>query len=86
MTTLNISLPDPLKQYVEKQAEDGGYSSSSEYVRGLIRCDKQKRTQANLESKMLEGLASGASAEMTKADWSDLRRKVKRAHSRRKQA
>ena len=86
MTTLNISLPDPLKQYVEKQAAEGGYSSSSEYVRGLIRRDKEKQAQENLETKLLEGMASGSSAEMTAADWNDLRQQVRAAGSQRKRA
>ncbi len=43
MSTLNISLPDLLRDYVEQRATDGHYSAS-EYVRQLIRDDKARRT------------------------------------------
>lgn len=86
MTTLNISLPDPLKQYIEKRTAKGGYSSSSEYVRGLIREDKDRRAKEELENKLLEGLASGPSTEMTRADWDDLRRQIKSGQTQRKRA
>lgn len=37
MATMNISLPDPMKQRVEAQAETGRYSNASDYVRDLRR-------------------------------------------------
>jgi len=37
MTTMNISLPDALRSFVDKQVVTGGYGISSEYVRELIR-------------------------------------------------
>lgn len=42
MPTMNISLPEPLKQYVEKRVEEGHYSSASEYIRKLIREDEHE--------------------------------------------
>ena len=45
MQTMNISLPDPMKQYVEEQVSAGGYSSASEYVRELVRADQKRRAK-----------------------------------------
>ncbi len=55
MTTMNISLPDPLKNFVDEQVEQRGYSTSSEYVRELIRKDQDRQHLKNL---LLEGAAS----------------------------
>ena len=41
MQTMNISLPDPLKDFVDAQISSGRYSSVSEYVRELIRQDEK---------------------------------------------
>ena len=43
MATMNISLPDPMKQWVEAQAETGRYSNASDYVRDLIRRDQVRQ-------------------------------------------
>jgi len=55
MSTMNISLPDPLKSFVDEQVKQRGYGTSSEYVRDLIRKD-QERT--HLRGLLLEGAAS----------------------------
>jgi len=60
MATMNVSLPDPMKVWVEAQTQDGRYSNASDYVRDLIRRD-QDRQQAIAELQQLvdEGLPSG---------------------------
>jgi len=83
MTTLNISLPDPMKDFVERQVSNGGYSSSSEYVRALIREEQKRLAQTALEAKLLEGIASGTPTDMTRQDWEDLRRDLLGRHERR---
>jgi antitoxin ParD1/3/4 len=72
MQTMNISLPEPLKNFVEHQIADGRYSSVSEYIRELIREDEKRKAQERLEVALLEGLA-GESAEMTRQDWDSIR-------------
>ena len=42
MTTMNISLPDGLRSFVEQQVSAGTYSSTSEYLRELIRKDNER--------------------------------------------
>ncbi len=62
MATMNISLPDQMKAWAERQAEDGRFSNVSDYMRDLIRRD-QARRQAISEIQALidEGVASGPS-------------------------
>lgn len=62
MATMNISLPDPMKAWVEDQAKDGRYSNSSDYVRDLIRRDQIKAEKiAHWQRLLDEGRASGIS-------------------------
>ena len=55
MSTMNVSLPDELKAYVDDQVGAGGYGSTSEYVRDLIRRDKDRQ---QLRRALLDGAAS----------------------------
>ena len=55
MSTLNISLPESLKAFVDQQVRSRAYSSSSEYVRELIRKDQDRQ---RLRGLLLEGAAS----------------------------
>ena len=73
MQTMNISLPEPLKAFIDEQVLSGKYGSVSEYVRELVRQDEKRRAQEKLEGLLLEGLESGAPAEMTRQDWADIR-------------
>ena len=71
---MNISLPERLKSYVEKQVGSGRYSTASEYVRELIRNDEKRRAQEKREEMLLEGVNSGPPSEMTARDWDDIRK------------
>lgn len=65
MATMNISLPDQMKAWVEAQSADGRYANSSDYVRDLIRREQIKAEKiANMERLIEEAYASGVS-EMT---------------------
>lgn len=75
MQSINISLPDPLKQFVDGQISTGRYSSASEYVRELIRADEKREAEEQLEAKLLEGLSSPETA-LTPADWIAIRRQA----------
>ncbi|MBJ7484263.1 type II toxin-antitoxin system ParD family antitoxin [Brevundimonas sp.] len=62
MATMNISLPDQMKAWVEAQSADGRYSNSSDYVRDLIRREQIRAEQiANMQRLVDEGRASGVS-------------------------
>lgn len=73
MQSMNISLPEPLKQFVDDQIAAGRYSSVSEYVRELIRDDEKRKAEDRLESLLLEGLESDESP-LTSEDWAAIRR------------
>ena len=75
MQSMNISLPDPLKKFVDGQIAQGRYSSASEYVRELIRADEKRKADEQLEAKLLEGLSSPES-QLTSADWSEIRKEA----------
>jgi antitoxin ParD1/3/4 len=75
MQTMNISLPEPLKRFVDGQIAQGRYSSVSEYMRELIRADEKRKAEEHLEAKLLEGLNSPES-EVTPADWSAIRKEA----------
>jgi len=75
MQSMNISLPDPLKQFVDGQIAQGRYSSVSEYMRELIRADEKRKAEEHLEAKLLEGLNS-PERELTPADWSAIRKEA----------
>jgi len=84
MQTMNISLPDQLKQFVEDQVASGRYSSASEYVRELIRGDEKQRVQERLEALLLEGIEEGEGTQMTREDWAEVRREAQRRLQERK--
>ena len=75
MESMNISLPEPLKQFVDGQILTGRYGSASEYVRELIRADEKRKAEDLLEAKLLEGLNS-AESPLTPADWSAIRKEA----------
>ena len=60
MATMNISLPDKMKEWVEAQTETGRYANASDFVRDLIRKELEKgKTKAWLEAEIEKGYASG---------------------------
>ena len=76
MATMNISLPDPMKDWVQAQIDDGKYASSSDYVRDLIRKDQQQRDKlAALQTAITLGIESGQAGEL---DIKSIKRKAKR--------
>lgn len=81
MTTLNFSLPDDLKKWVEAQVAAGGYGNTSEYIRELIRLDQKRKAEERLEALLLKGLEA-PSREMTHEQWDELKRRVTERHIR----
>lgn len=74
MTTMNISLPAPLKDFVEEQVVERGFGTSSEFVRDLIRSE-QDRTR--LRSLIIAGVSSGPGSELDDAYFERLRERVR---------
>jgi antitoxin ParD1/3/4 len=84
-TSMNISLPAPLKNWIEKQVEERGYSTASEFVRDVLRREQEQALRAAIDSRLIEALESGESTPMTAKDWKRIRSEgAKRARSRKK--
>lgn len=75
MTTMNISLPDALKTWVDAQVREGGYGTSSEYLRELIRRDQDR---SRMRALLLDGLRSAPAGPADAAYFDALRQHVAR--------
>lgn len=63
MATMNVSLPEQMKSWVEQQSEGGRFANSSDYVRDLIRRDQERGVViAELQAAIDDGLSSGPAA------------------------
>jgi len=76
MTTMNISLPDSMKAFIDEQVAQRGYGTSSEYVRELIR---REQDRAQMRTAMLAAAASPIVAEATPDYFATLRKRVRKA-------
>jgi antitoxin ParD1/3/4 len=74
MSTMNVSLPEAMKSFVDEQVVERGYGTSSEYVRELIRKDQQRR---QLRTLLLQGGLSAPAAEADRAYFESLRERVR---------
>ena len=77
MATMNISLPDDMKAFVEDQAARKGFGTASEYVRALIRDVQQQAERERLDTLLLDGLNSGPPTPLGKEEWENIRREGK---------
>ena len=82
MTSLNISLPSSLKEFVEAQVQESGFSTPSEYIRNLVRDDQKRRAEEKLEALLLEGLNSGEPIEITPEYWEKKRTQLIERHNK----
>ncbi|MBL0038256.1 MAG: type II toxin-antitoxin system ParD family antitoxin [Nitrosomonadales bacterium] len=80
MTAMNISLPETMKDFVDHQVQDGGYSTSSEYVRDLIRKDQVRRAEQHLAALIMEGLESGPAIPADDNYWKNKRTALTQRH------
>ncbi|MBS0214062.1 MAG: ribbon-helix-helix protein, CopG family [Proteobacteria bacterium] len=74
MSTMNISLPDELKDFVDHRIRSEGYGSSSEYMRELIRRD---RDRTRFRQYLLDGVQSKPVGRMDAAYFAALRKRAK---------
>lgn len=70
---MNVSLPTELKQFVESQVGEGGYGTSSEFVRDLIR---RERARAQLRERIVAGMESGPGSELDARYFDRLRTRI----------
>jgi len=79
--TMNISLPEALRDHVQKRVTEGGFANASDFVRTLIREDRERQAKETLELLLLEGVRSGSPEEATDAYWADLNDEIRAAIS-----
>ena len=74
MATINVSIPDPMKEWVESQIKGGHYSNASDYVRDLIRRDQEyKDKRETLINALIAGEKSGVSKRTIDEIWKDVK-------------
>ena len=78
MATMNVSLPDQMKAWVETQADSGRYGNASDYVRDLIRRDQERQEKITEFQRLVdEGRASGISTRTMDEVWGEARRRAR---------
>ncbi len=73
MSTMNISLPESMREWAEQQVAEGGYSSMSEYTRELVRLDKRRKASERLDVLLHQGFESGPPIPGDDAFWAQKR-------------
>jgi antitoxin ParD1/3/4 len=89
MTTVTISLPESLKDFVQEQLSTKGYGNVSEYFRSLLREAQQAEQDARLEALLVEALAGGNDIPLNAEFWKDLKaeaRQIAATHKSRKRS
>jgi len=84
MTTINISLPDQMKEFVDEEMGEGGYRDPSDYFNALLQEQLKRKAEQKLETLLQEGLATESSA-VDKKDWEYIRGELESRLTRDKQ-
>ncbi len=79
MTSLQLTLPESMRTFVEEQAAKGGHGSADEYLRTLIREAQQREAKQRLEAMLLEGL-EGEPIEVDDEFWDRFRARLVERH------
>jgi antitoxin ParD1/3/4 len=74
--TMSFALPEALRAFIDQRVRSGEYGNTSEYLRELIRRDREEVAKKRLRELIEEGLNSGPARELTPADWAALRKKA----------
>jgi len=74
MATMNVSIPDPMREWVEDQIESGHYSNASDYIRDLIRRDQEYKDKYNA---LLKALKTGENSGVSKRTIDEIWKEVK---------
>jgi antitoxin ParD1/3/4 len=77
-TSMNISLPESMRRWVERQISTQGYGTASEYFRALVREDQKRQAREQLDRKLIEAVESGQAVPVTPRFWKDRRQELQR--------
>jgi antitoxin ParD1/3/4 len=86
METLTLSLSASMKEFIDAQVAENGYSTASEYICALIRADQKRQAEEKLEALLIEGLDSGPPIEVTPEFWEKKRAALLERHGKVKRA
>jgi Arc/MetJ-type ribon-helix-helix transcriptional regulator len=75
MTTINISMPEETKAFIEAEVAQEGYASASEYFLALVHEARKRKAKRELEAKLLEGL-QGEMTDLTREEWEAMEREA----------
>ncbi|MBW2245042.1 MAG: type II toxin-antitoxin system ParD family antitoxin [Deltaproteobacteria bacterium] len=82
--SLNISMPQDLRDMIDERCSRGGFATPTEYIRQLVREDLAQEQERRLETLLLEGMESGDAGVMDKKAWAELRETARAQAARRK--
>ncbi len=77
-TTMNISLPESLREYVRRRVAEGGFANASDFVRSLIREDFERQERDELKLRLARSIQQAEPAEATEAYWRELESEANR--------
>jgi antitoxin ParD1/3/4 len=83
---MNISLPPPLRAWVQQEVDRRGFGTASEFVRHVLREEQERQVRQRIDAALIEGIESGPSTRMTAADWADIRREGRKRLAKRAKA
>lgn len=75
IVSLNVLLPQSIKDFIDEQIAKGAYDTPSDYVCDLVREAKEREAEERLEKLLLEALDSGPATPMTKEDWEEIKQR-----------
>jgi antitoxin ParD1/3/4 len=76
MTSLNISIPESLSDYIESRVQDGHFSTASDYFYAVVREEQKRHEEAKLEKMLLDALETEDSIEVTPQYWKTKRQNL----------
>jgi len=79
---MNISLPESLMHFIEEEVLEGGYSSTSVYMRDLVRQHWRSKAEARLQALIAEGLASGSVGQVTPDTFAQMRKELREQYGK----
>jgi len=81
MVTLNLQLPENLKQFAEKQATEEGFGDASQYLQHLVEKEAIRQEKLrHLEAELIKGLDSGPPIRITPQYWANLKQELQTKH------
>jgi antitoxin ParD1/3/4 len=83
MPTIQLELPDALREFVETRAMEQGFPDLADYIRAVLEEERKRATRLRVDQLLLEGLQSGPSVPMTPEEWDEIRQEVRERQTRR---